>query len=466
LIKNATPVAVALLAGAMSGQIALATPADFTAYTVEAFTPAATFPAVVWTTTPTTATTNSNGDASVLYSPDSALNKRFLGRLTPGTDDDPIGFVLGFRPGDAAIGSSADYLLLDWKGATQNFNFADADIFTPFHSDTPAGDMPVGLALSRVTGSPTADEFWQHADLPENITGGVTELARGSTLGSAAYNRVNGSHLFDITYTSTRITVRVDGVQQLDVAGSFPDGRFGLYSAWQGPPATWSQFDVVSAAGFAGLSATVDRSTGNVTLRNNGVDPVLFDFYQLSSASGTLSPGAWNSLSDQNFQTIGGANGQSWDEAGGSSAAALGEVYLRSNSTLAGSASINIGNVYNSAVNGGDLVLTYRLTSGLVLTGTVNYVGDFDGDSDVDGGDFLAWQQQFGGPGSADANNSGTVDGADLQIWKNNFPVPTVAASSSNGSAVPEATSLALLCCAAAGAGGYFRRLHQASLAS
>jgi hypothetical protein len=47
--------------------------------------------------------------------------------------------------------------------------------------------------------------------------------------------------------------------------------------------------------------------------------------------------------------------------------------------------------------------------------------GNFDGDDDVDGNDFLVWQQQLGGPGSADGDGSGTVDAADLALWQTGF---------------------------------------------
>jgi hypothetical protein len=47
--------------------------------------------------------------------------------------------------------------------------------------------------------------------------------------------------------------------------------------------------------------------------------------------------------------------------------------------------------------------------------------GNFDGDDDVDGNDFLVWQQQVGGPGSADGDGSGTVDAADLALWQTGF---------------------------------------------
>ena len=60
--------------------------------------------------------------------------------------------------------------------------------------------------------------------------------------------------------------------------------------------------------------------------------------------------------------------------------------------------------------------------------------GDFDGDDDVDGEDFLVWQRG-GAPGG--------VTQANLQLWRANFGTQSVAATG----AVPEpgATLLASL---------------------
>lgn len=52
---------------------------------------------------------------------------------------------------------------------------------------------------------------------------------------------------------------------------------------------------------------------------------------------------------------------------------------------------------------------------------------DFNEDDDVDGVDFLAWQQGFGGPGNlaaGDANDDGQVNGADFEVWKQQFGEP------------------------------------------
>jgi hypothetical protein len=77
--------------------------------------------------------------------------------------------------------------------------------------------------------------------------------------------------------------------------------------------------------------------------------------------------------------------------------------------------------------------------------------GDFDGDGDVDGADFVAWQTNFPKASGAtleqgDADGDGDVDGADFVVWQTNFPHTAGAAS------VCEPASIAL---ATLGLAGY-----------
>jgi hypothetical protein len=56
------------------------------------------------------------------------------------------------------------------------------------------------------------------------------------------------------------------------------------------------------------------------------------------------------------------------------------------------------------------------------IAATISGDADFDGDGDVDGRDFLAWQRGFGLtsgalPEQGDANGDGAVDAADLDYW-------------------------------------------------
>jgi hypothetical protein len=78
---------------------------------------------------------------------------------------------------------------------------------------------------------------------------------------------------------------------------------------------------------------------------------------------------------------------------------------------------------------------------------------DFDGDGDVDGGDFLAWQRGYGIPApnatkaNGDADHDGDVDGDDLEFWKEQFAAGgavAVAASFWESSARIEATRAAI----------------------
>ena len=66
--------------------------------------------------------------------------------------------------------------------------------------------------------------------------------------------------------------------------------------------------------------------------------------------------------------------------------------------------------------------------------------GDFDGDQDVDGADFLAWQRGLGtaapnaAPTHGDADGDRDVDAADLLLWADHFgETPAVAAAALGG---------------------------------
>ncbi len=61
---------------------------------------------------------------------------------------------------------------------------------------------------------------------------------------------------------------------------------------------------------------------------------------------------------------------------------------------------------------------------------------DFDGDNDIDGSDFLAWQRGFGKtegavPADGDADGDGDVDGQDLATWEIQFGDVALVASTS-----------------------------------
>jgi hypothetical protein len=79
----------------------------------------------------------------------------------------------------------------------------------------------------------------------------------------------------------------------------------------------------------------------------------------------------------------------------------------------------------------------------LYAPGVVAHPGDFDGDGDVDGADFVAWQTNFPKASGAtlaqgDADGDGDVDGADFVVWQTNFPF----APGPGVSSIPEPVSI------------------------
>jgi len=208
-------------------------------WTAESYEAVASFGAGVWTPAAdgSSVTQSVNGQPTLYYSDFTAYGTKVTGKIrvaTSGGDDDFVGFVIGYDPGDVT-NSGANYLLIDWKRATQSFDFGAP-------STTPGGVAQIGLAVSRVTGVPTADEFWQHTNHASHTGGGVSELARGATLGATGWD-FNTEYEFTFDFGPNDLEVYVNGVKQIDITGSFANGRLGFYNFSQAA-VTYSAFTV------------------------------------------------------------------------------------------------------------------------------------------------------------------------------------------------------------------------------
>lgn len=222
VLRPLSVIALASIAGA-----AQAATVSLAGWTAESYEAVSGFGAGNWSVSAggDSVTQTVNGQPTIFYSDFTAFGTALNGTLrvsSSGGDDDYIGFVLGFRPGDST-NAAADYLLVDWKRASQDFNFG-----TP--SASPGGSAPRGLAVSRVSGIPDADEFWQHANLSGTpASSGLEQLARAATLGSTGWN-FNQDYQFSFDFGPNNLRISVDGELQFDLTGNFSDGRFGFYN--------------------------------------------------------------------------------------------------------------------------------------------------------------------------------------------------------------------------------------------
>lgn len=167
-------------------------------------------------------------DASVFYSDFQIASDLIVAELfsVDNSDDDYMGFVLGFDPGETQD-PNAEYLVVDWKQATQSGQIGGE----PFTAEA-------GLSVSRVGGLPSVAELFGHHDHATSLTGGVTELARGVNLGGVGWNvAARYVFTFEVTPTSLRVwvedTTRDDGPRlEIDLVGDFSAtaGRFGCFS--------------------------------------------------------------------------------------------------------------------------------------------------------------------------------------------------------------------------------------------
>jgi Concanavalin A-like lectin/glucanases superfamily/Dockerin type I domain len=226
--------------------------------------------------------------------------------------------------------------------------------------------------------------------------------------------------------------------------------------------------------GPSDLQLEVNTITGGVTLTNATAMPVSLDFYRIGSAAGALSLGGWDSLDDQNYDAVDGPDdadsiagnspGEGWDQAGGSNAMQLIELFLAENgSSIGAGVTLNLGNAFDTSVFtpgvDGDLEFTYSLLDGLQLTGDVSYVtsagvsGDYNKDGVVNAADYTVWRNHLGQNFQLDNenpadSNPGVVDQADYAYWKSRFGA-TSGSGAAAAAAVPEPGSWILVVLAA-----------------
>ena len=200
---------------------------------------------------------------------------------------------------------------------------------------------------------------------------------------------------------------------------------------------------VVSLPPADPLTLQVFTDTGEMRIVNNSTEDFAIDRYDIVSADiaedgGSLNAAGFTGLAGAAGFPAGNNDGTGWESADNNDDLEIVELYLLGDSTIATTDSpVSLGNAFVPGATE-DLTFTYHLagTGAEEITGAIEYLtaggqaGDFDGDGDVDGTDFLLWQR-------TDGSSTGLSD------WENSYGTP--GGSLSAVATVPEPNTL-LLC--------------------
>lgn len=377
-------------------------------------------------------------------------------------DDQPYIQIIP-RTGDGAQGN-------DLRVTTNSYGGAEG-----FVDDQGAGngtDLTIGRKEHVVA------VFDQSAGMPGN----VTVYRNGTSMGTspmAANLNLNNFQRADASGGDVNVWLGRSQWPDSLVAASYDELRIYSHALTADDALADMVFgpDVVGATAIPSIE--VNKSTGAITLKNNAAAPVKLEYYSIASAAGALKTSTWSSLDDQNYNAVDGSDvgstpgdtpGEGWDEAGGSNANQLIELFLgAAGSTLAPNATLNLGSAYNTSIFGGangDLVFKFGVLNGSLVTAPVTYVstgvaGDYNHNGVVDAADYVVWRKTLGQTGAglaADGDNNGTVNSADYAIWRGNFGLSGSGAGVGNSATVPEPATISIVALSLMGIIGWRKR--------
>jgi hypothetical protein len=202
---------------------------------------------------------------------------------------------------------------------------------------------------------------------------------------------------------------------------------------YQLPNGTFVDAVVEGVGRFNDLVLVVDPDTGNATIQNQSAEGVEFISYKISSVSGSL---------ETSYDGLEGLPLADWYKAN-PTANNLSELNPFGSADMGVGDALELGVAWDSLSGSRDLIFRYQTTDGALRLGTVNYGdlavvatedADFDGNGDVDGLDFLAWQR---------GQSPNPLSASDLALWEIQYGNESLQATAT---AVPEPAAGILAC--------------------
>jgi hypothetical protein len=248
--------------------------------------------------------------------------------------------------------------------------------------------------------------------------------------------------------TGTTLSLGTPYAKTFPAFGVDPDDLVFEYAH---PDGTITQGQVIytGAKTHNNFVLNVDPATGAVAFRNDSPIAVSIDGYSIYSDSGSLVPGSWNSLDDQNISD--------WEQAPPApSASAVAELKADGSTTFLGQTGFSLGNLFTTVGATQDLRFEFlQAGNPLPSIGTVVYgpftaptnpgvgiTGDYNNNGTVDAADYVLWRN--GGPLQNDPTEG--VQPADYDVWRANFGRTGAAASGAAlAAAVPEPSTAIML---------------------
>ncbi|MGI9017166.1 MAG: cell wall-binding repeat-containing protein [Euzebya sp.] len=190
-----------------------------------------------------------NHSPTFFVSPDTFASASIDGvfEVQTSSDDDYIGFVLGYQGPRSPDTTGYDFLIFNWKQNAQS------------HAGCAAEE---GMSLLRVVGQEDADAdytpsgdahpaLWCHSqqeldDRGYDMDVDVLDTRWGENTGWEDETE----YRFTLHYTPSNVRIEIDGQTVFDVDGTFPEGAFGFYN--------YSQSDV-RYSGFTATDAPEDN---------------------------------------------------------------------------------------------------------------------------------------------------------------------------------------------------------------